>query len=240
MVWHEKWFDSVAIHQKLAARVGYACRAYSTVTDWIRKLRRGDDITQRASGSGRLPDDRIDVSITTALSHAPFHSVHSLSSAIKCPWSTVWRHLHCAGHVVRNLHFVPHTLSSAQKASRVEYAIELKQVLASAKHRSWRYFLTDDESWFCFSSDHDHMWVAEGEKPPTRTWQTAASPKRMLTVFWSPLGFCLVEILPKGARFDAQYFCSEISLRLWRIGHGIVMKIGSGVWYSISTMPLLT
>jgi hypothetical protein len=32
----------------------------------------------------------------------------------------------------------------------------------------------------------------------------------MLTVLWSPLGFSLAEILPKGIHFDSQYFCSNI------------------------------
>jgi hypothetical protein len=32
----------------------------------------------------------------------------------------------------------------------------------------------------------------------------------MLTILWSPLGFAVVEILPKGPRFDVTYLCSEI------------------------------
>jgi histone-lysine N-methyltransferase SETMAR len=32
----------------------------------------------------------------------------------------------------------------------------------------------------------------------------------MLTIFWSPLGFFLVEILPKGIYFDSQYFCPNV------------------------------
>jgi hypothetical protein len=32
----------------------------------------------------------------------------------------------------------------------------------------------------------------------------------MLAVFWSPVRFFLVEILPKGFNFDSQYFCSNI------------------------------
>jgi hypothetical protein len=32
----------------------------------------------------------------------------------------------------------------------------------------------------------------------------------MLTVFWSPLGFSLVETLLKGIHFDSQSFCSSL------------------------------
>jgi hypothetical protein len=51
--WHIKGHDATRIDQKLS--------------DWFRKPEPGDDITRRASGSGRLPDDRIDTRITSAL-----------------------------------------------------------------------------------------------------------------------------------------------------------------------------
>jgi histone-lysine N-methyltransferase SETMAR len=210
MYWYEKGHGALRIYQKLSARVGGRFPSYSTITHWLRRLRRNEDITRRASGSGRLAFDEIDSLIADALDEAPFHSVRSLASSIKYPHTTVWRHLRTAGYIVRNLHLVPHTLSPAQKAQRVTMAIELQQMVRLAKHRSWRYFLTGDESWFYFAIDHDHMWLPEGAHAPTRPRRTIASPKRMLTVFWSPLGFSLVEILPKGERFNAEYFCLQI------------------------------
>jgi hypothetical protein len=39
----------------------------------------------------------------------------------------------------------------------------------------------------------------------------------MLTVFWSPLGFSLVQILPKGGHFNARYFCENIIAEIDRI-----------------------
>jgi hypothetical protein len=36
----------------------------------------------------------------------------------------------------------------------------------------------------------------------------------MLAVFWSLLGFSLVEILPKGDHFNALYVCSKILHRI--------------------------
>jgi histone-lysine N-methyltransferase SETMAR len=215
--WHEKQYAATRMYGKLLARGRDTCPAYSTITSWIRSLRRGEDIYEHASGGGRLPDDRVDDLIADALEESPFHTVRSMASAIKIPPTTVWRHLHSRGYVVRHLHIVPHTLSMAQKAARVESAIALKKVLCSAKHQSWRYILTGDESWFYFSNDPDHAWVPEGAAIPTRPRQTIGSPKRMLTVFWSPLGFALVRMLPKGAHFDAHYFCTNILAEVDRI-----------------------
>jgi hypothetical protein len=111
---------------------------------------------------------------------------------------------------VRNLRLVPHELSPSQKAKRVEMAIKLQQVLQSAKHCAWPYFLTGDESWLCYTTNHDHMWIPDGKVMPTQRRRTIASPERTLAVFWSQLGFSLVEILPKGIHYESQYFCSNV------------------------------
>jgi predicted transcriptional regulator len=64
--WHEKGHDARTIHRKLSARAGRIGPGYSTVTNWIRRLVRNEDITRRAFGSGRLPDTRIDALIADA------------------------------------------------------------------------------------------------------------------------------------------------------------------------------
>jgi histone-lysine N-methyltransferase SETMAR len=109
-----------------------------------------------------------------------------------------------------NLCIVPHTLSPAQKIARVESALHLKKILVSAKPRGWGYILTRDESWLHFTINHDHIWLPEEALNPTRPRQTINTPKRMLTIFWSPVGFPLVQLLPKGQHFNAGYFCANI------------------------------
>jgi hypothetical protein len=136
--------------------------------------------------------------------------VRSLASTINTPPTTISRHLHTSGYVVRNLYIFPHILSWTQKAARVESTIELKKVLCAAKHYDWRYILTDDESWFYFPINPGHAWVPEGAVTPTRSRQTISRPKRMPAVFWSPLGFAIVQILSKGYCFNAEYFCNHI------------------------------
>jgi hypothetical protein len=105
-----------------------------------------------------------------------------------------------------NLRIVPHTLSPVQKVARVESVIHLKKILLSAKHRGWRYILTGDESWFYFTIIHDHIWLPEEALTPIRPRQTINTPKRMITILGSPLGFPLVQLLPQGQHFNARYF----------------------------------
>jgi hypothetical protein len=135
--WHEKGYPAQKMHGKLLARMDQRGPAYSTVTNWIRALDRGEDIRNYASRGGRVPDERIQTLVAEALTEAPFHSGRSFASTLKIPKTTGWRHLHHAGYVVCNLRIIPHSLSDAQKAIRVQTAIELKKVLLSAKDRGW-------------------------------------------------------------------------------------------------------
>jgi hypothetical protein len=215
--WHEKNYLAMKMYNKLLARAGASCSAYSTITNWVRIFIRGEDIQDHTSGGGRLTDDRIDTLIATALEESPFHFVRSLSSISKILPTTVWWYLHFRGYVVQNLHIVPHIFFAAQKATRIESAIELEKVLCRAKHHGWRYFLTCDESWFYFTNYLDYIWIPEGAATSIRPRQTIGSPKRMLTIFWSSFGFPLVTILPKWEYFNARYFCQNILAEINRI-----------------------
>jgi hypothetical protein len=99
-----------------------------------------EDISMRASRSGRLPTNTIDLAIAEELDIFPFHSIRSLASTIKRPPTTVWIHLYCMDFAIKHLRFVPHTLSSVQKNEQVQHSINFKKILKSMKHRGWRYF----------------------------------------------------------------------------------------------------
>jgi hypothetical protein len=92
---------------------------------------------------------------------------------------------------------------------RVAKEVELKSAEINETSRL-ALFTSSDMLWFHFTGDHNHIWSPEGAEMPTRPRQIIASPERMLPVFWSPLGFALVEMLPRGACFDPLYFCLKI------------------------------
>jgi hypothetical protein len=141
---------------------------------------------------------------------------------------------------MRNLRIVTHTLSSAQKVARVESAIHLKKILLSAKHRGWRYIPTGDESLFYFTINHDHIWLSEEALTPIRPRQTINTAKRMLTIFWSPLGFPLVQLLPKGQYFNARYFGENILQEINQNHPAATAENGRRNIVLFLTMPHLT
>jgi hypothetical protein len=84
--------------------------------------------------------------------------------------------------------------------------------------RQWHDIATLDESWIYLFSEHDLMWTALGEIVVDRERRTVQSPKFMLTVAWNPIGFHVLKALPKGRKFNAQYYANDISVAIsdWR------------------------
>jgi hypothetical protein len=52
--------------------------------------------------------------------------------------------------------------------------------------------------------------MATGEIVPDRERQPVQSPKLMLTIVWNSSGFHIVNALPKGGKFSAQYYTNNI------------------------------
>jgi hypothetical protein len=160
--------------------------------------------------AGLPADVWLDLQIFSQLEFFPFHSLASLAVALQSPRSTIYDHLIQLGFTTRHLRWVPHTLSSAHKKSRVELSHKLLGVIAQARHQAWKFFLTGDESWFYFQTDYSRIWLLPDCKPPQRARQTINTQKVMVTVFWSPLGFPVVEALAKRKTFTSDYFCETI------------------------------
>jgi histone-lysine N-methyltransferase SETMAR len=62
------------------------------------------------------------------------------------------------------------------------------------------------------------MWTAPGEIVVDRERHTIQSPKFILTVVWNLIGFHVLKSLPKGRRFNAQYYTKNLLVAIsdWR------------------------
>jgi uncharacterized membrane protein len=54
------------------------------------------------------------------------------------------------------------------------------------------------------------MWMPPGETVSNREQYTIQSPKFMVTIIWNPNGFYIVTDLPKGNKFNVQYYIHNI------------------------------
>jgi hypothetical protein len=151
----------------------------------------------------------IDETILGAFEKCSFSSLRQIAKNIFIPMSTVRYHL-VNSWGIRNIRWVPHSLSSRQKQAHVEMSQGLLQVLRFAKHHAWKYIVTLHEACFYFSNHFDRIWLPHDEPPPSFLKQTIASQKLMITVVWNPHGIHVIQFLPKGIKWTGRYYSDDI------------------------------
>jgi hypothetical protein len=96
---------------------------------------------------------------------------------------------------------------------------ELLPMLEPQKQRSWHDIVTLDESLFYLNTDLEFIWLQPDGEIPKRERCTIQSEKVMLTIVWNPNSFDLINVLPKGFKFNASYYVTQIlgPISDWRI-----------------------
>jgi hypothetical protein len=112
--------------------------------------------------------------------------------------------------VVKHLRWVPHTITPTQKTECAILSIEFLLQLRSIERHGWQLIITLDESWFYLSTDHEQIWLHVEERPAERPRHIIQDPKMMVTIAWNPLGFHLLDALPKSNTFNIEYYSVNI------------------------------
>jgi hypothetical protein len=79
---------------------------------------------------------------------------------------------------------------------RVEFSKKLFIRVRPAKHRGWTHFRTGEEPSLWLTINDKWQWLPTGAERSARPGKMINSPKVMIFIFWSPLGFPVIEILP--------------------------------------------
>jgi histone-lysine N-methyltransferase SETMAR len=116
--------------------------------------------------------------------------------------------------VAKYFRWVPHTLTPTEKTERAIFLIELLHQLRSIKHSGWQFITTHHESRVHISTDHAQIWLRVEEAPLERPRYIIQDPKMMVTIAWNPLGFHLLDALPKGNTCNAEYYRVNILAEL--------------------------
>jgi hypothetical protein len=210
MYWAGKGHNVAIISAKMESYFGPSAPSQFWVTQWLRELKRGEDVFEPYEHSGRPQDPLTGLRILEFLNSTPFVSIHQIASATKIPRSTVSDRSKGWGYVVRHLKWVFHRLTTAMMEQRVELSQELLVTLRPAKCRGWAHFLTGDESWFWLTIDDEQQWLLPHAESPTRTRKMVRSLKAMLIIFWSPLSFSVIQVLPPNVTFTSEFFIDAI------------------------------
>jgi hypothetical protein len=117
--WQSKGDNARTIHEKLVARFDENQPAYSSVTNWLRRLQLGEDIFEVGLHPGKPSDGFVDFEMLTELTAFHFHSMRTLAHTLKLPRSMIWDHLNKRPFVVKHFRWIPHRLEDEAKRVRV-------------------------------------------------------------------------------------------------------------------------
>jgi histone-lysine N-methyltransferase SETMAR len=139
-----------------------------------------------------------------------YAGLREIASLAKTNKDTVRKILHTKLKLVkRNLKWIPHRLTDAQKLSRVTIARELLVTLKNDEKNDFIHILTGDETWLYYSYPHESMWTRSGVVEE-RERRTIGTKKIMLNVFWGVETTALFELLPEGESMTAKSFSSIV------------------------------
>jgi hypothetical protein len=120
----------------------------------------------------QAPDEGIADVIAAKLDTDTHLSARKLAQALLIAASMVcWYLTEVLGMKFRHLHWVPHTLTTAQKRERVELAERMLQALAKYKRNHFHFLFTGEEPSMFYAYNHRTMWgpswddVDEIERP---------------------------------------------------------------------------
>jgi hypothetical protein len=136
--------NSIIVHEKLTHRFCEKALSYSSVTNWLRCLRFGQDIFDPGIRTGKPQYSLIVFSILTELATFPFRSLWTLAGTHEIPRFAIWDRLQKGPFVMKNLRWIPHALEDVIERARVTMAESFSDNLQQARRQCGRDFLTGD------------------------------------------------------------------------------------------------
>lgn len=207
------------IHQDLVAISGPSAPSLRSVQRWVERFHGGWRDVKDLSRSGR-PSTSLTVDIIAIVEklviedpHATVEELADMSGVSAGSVHTIL-HEHLRMRKISS-RWVPHMLSSAQKAERKEVA----QSLLNKMHR-WgeiglKTIVTGDESYMYYHNPGSRIermaWTSKGEPPPTDVRPDGMREKVLYTFFFTVDGLLAKIVSPVGSTVTGQFY-SEVSL----------------------------
>jgi hypothetical protein len=102
--------------------------------------------------------------------------------------------------------WVPHELSETQKKCRVDQSRSVPDMLQLYARHNFGGITTGDESWFLYSTYTNSMFAVSAAEVVSRTKQNISAWKTMVTIFFTSTRLLVLNFLPRGTRFNQDYF----------------------------------
>jgi hypothetical protein len=106
--------------------------------------------------------------------------------------------------------WVSHSLSSAHKVVQVEASKEMLRILQESETNPFDEIVTGAESWFQYLDSSLKMFAHSGSDVVPRTRQGLGTKKTMITLFFNGRKLIVLDVVPKGRKYNQRYFVHNI------------------------------
>jgi hypothetical protein len=192
------------IHEKLMSTLGDDSYRVCQMKIWLQKFRNGDLPCKHSSRSGR-PLSTLGPRLETFMQKYPFASARVIAQHFLTTVPTIKDILQRKlGMRKFSPHWVPHFLGPAQKVAHVEASKTILRVLQDAESNDFKGIATGNESCFRYCYPSSTMFARAPSEVIPRAQQTIGAKKTMITIFFTARQLILLNVLPKGSKFNQQ------------------------------------
>jgi len=181
-----------------------------TVFYWYAKFRADNTDLHDQSREGR-PREIDQDAVVAAIDLDPTMSTEALACESECSQRHIRRVLRTAGKKWRKGHWVPHSLTEAQKQNRVRIACF--HLNRPRRRLFLNNIVTVDEKWVSFVNPYrENQWLSPGQQAIQTPRPDFRQQKAMLISFWNRDGLIHWDLLEHGHTVNAQVYCEQIEL----------------------------
>jgi [histone H3]-lysine36 N-dimethyltransferase SETMAR len=210
--------ETPEIHRDLVAIGGPAAPSERTLRRWVEGFRSGRHTVEDLPRSGR-PVSAITNEIIHNVEQAVVEDAHITTEEVaeECGISagTVHTILHERLRMRKiSSRWVPHLLSTAQQAERVELAQSLLNKMRRWGAEGIRRIVTGDETYIYYhepgSRSERMAWTRQGEPPPTEVRRSTFTGKVLYTFVFSADGLVAKMLSPAGSTVTATCYAATV------------------------------
>lgn len=216
IVRHKLGVSIKEIHDELKLAFPDDAPSHMTVWRWVDRFKHGTEDLQDNDRSGApitATTSKNIKAVRKLIVANPHISLHELQTKASLSYGTIERIIHDHLHLRKiTSRWVPHQLTTAQKAKRLVFC---QENLAKFKEGKWRLcdVFTGDECWIYLRQvgrkQSNSSWVGVGESPRTVVRRSQFEPKCMVTIMFKSTGPLLVHCLDKGKTMSAQTYIED-------------------------------
>lgn len=198
------------IDARLKIMFGQQAYTKKTIYKWKALVTIGkEDAPKEKPGPKR--DEQLIERISTIIEANHFASTRQIAEELNEPPAKIWRYLTSEmGRIYRLSRWVPHSLSDMQKCNRVITTKSLLKVLQSSQERGWCDIVTGDQSWFKLKYGQKGAWLLPEDERPEMDGSKISYESVMVTIIWGVNGFHIIDMMPKGQKYNSEYFIANI------------------------------